>query len=231
MAGTIGANAVALASHAFTIACVPWRDALMWPGSRRAKEPMTEASQPSDKFLAGSLLVAMPGMPDPRFAHSVIYMCAHSDDGAMGLIVNRIVDLLDFSELLTQVGVEEAHIARNLPVHYGGPVETGRGFVLHSREYRHEGTISVDDHIGLTASVDVLREVARGDGPDKCLLALGYAGWGSGQLEVEMQQNGWLHVPADDDLVFGEAIDDKWRQAILKIGIDPNMLSSTSGRA
>jgi putative transcriptional regulator len=192
---------------------------------------MTEAAQPSTKFLTGQLLVAMPGMPDPRFAHSVIYMCAHSDDGAMGLIVNRIVDSLDFSELLTQVGVEEDQIARNLPVHYGGPVETGRGFVLHSREYRHEGTISVDDHIGLTASVDVLREVARGGGPKACLLALGYAGWGAGQIELEMQQNGWLHVPADDNLVFGEDIDDKWRQAIQKIGIDPNMLSSSSGRA
>lgn len=192
---------------------------------------MTEAPETPDNSLTGSLLVAMPGMSDPRFAHSVIYICAHSGDGAMGLIVNRIVESLDFTELLTQVGVDDITVTRDLPIHYGGPVETGRGFVLHSREYRHEGTISVDDHIGLTASVDVLREVARGGGPDKCLLALGYAGWGSGQLEIEMQENGWLHVPADDDLIFSETIDDKWRSAILKIGIDPNMLSSTSGRA
>ncbi len=192
---------------------------------------MTEAPETPESSLTGSLLVAMPGMPDPRFAHSVIYICAHSGDGAMGLIVNRIVESLDFTELLTQVGVDDITVTRDLPIHYGGPVETGRGFVLHSREYHHEGTISVDDHIGLTASVDVLREVARGRGPDKCLLALGYAGWGSGQLEIEMQENGWLHVPADDDLIFSETIDDKWRSAILKIGIDPNMLSSTSGRA
>lgn len=187
--------------------------------------------QASDDYLTGQLLVAMPGMPDPRFSHSVIFVCAHSQEGAMGLIVNQLVESLDFAELLNQVGVGDEQIARNLQVHYGGPVETGRGFVLHSSEYRHEGTISVNDTIGLTASVDVLRDVAHGAGPRNCLLALGYAGWGSGQLEQEMQQNGWLTVPADDDLVFGEETDDKWRRAVAKIGIDPSMLSSSAGRA
>ncbi len=181
--------------------------------------------------LAGQLLIAMPGMPDPRFEHSVILMCAHSDDGAMGLVINQLVDTLGFAELLDEVGLEDVTIRREMPVHYGGPVESGLGFVLHSADYTQEGTMEVDERLSLTASVDLLREIAEGGGPRKCLLALGYSGWGPGQLENELQNNGWLHVPPDDDLIFDTVIEDKWQAAIAKIGIDLSMLSTDSGRA
>ena len=182
-------------------------------------------------FLTGQLLIAMPGMPDPRFAHSVIFMCMHDDRGAMGLIVNQIVDGLAFEKLLEQVGLTDVPIKRNIAIHMGGPVETGRGFVLHSNDYGIESTLDVDGRIRLTQSIEVLKEISRGGGPRQCLLALGYAGWGPGQLEREIQQNGWLNVGSDEELIFGMAIEDKWRRALAKMGIDPSMLSSSAGRA
>ncbi len=181
-------------------------------------------------YLTGQLLIAMPGMGDPRFAKSVIYMCAHSGDGAMGLVVNRELESLKFSDLLEQLGVDKGDVG-DMPVHFGGPVETGRGFVLHSADYKQEGTLIVDDSIALTATVDILRAIADGAGPQRRLLALGYAGWAPGQLESEIQANGWLNVPADDEIVFGQKLDDKWRRAIGKLGIDASMLSSEAGRA
>lgn len=189
-------------------------------------------NSPDSPWLTGQLLIAMPGMSDPRFAHTVIYMCAHSEDGAMGLVVNKLSDSIAFKELLEQVGVDDCAIQRDLPVHIGGPVETARGFVLHGDDYEHEGTMPVENGIGLTASVDILRDVAEGAGPKHCLLALGYSGWGAGQLEQEIQQNGWLTANADESLIFGAGLDeDRWRSAIKTLGIDPSMLSSTAGRA
>jgi putative transcriptional regulator len=187
-------------------------------------------AQPHD-FLTGQMLVAMPGMPDPRFAHSVIFMCMHDERGAMGLIVNQVADGVDFDKLLEQVGLGEQPPKRQIAIHLGGPVETGRGFVLHSNDYGIETTLNVDGRIRLTQSIEVLKEISRGGGPRHCLLALGYAGWGPGQLEREIKQNGWLNVPADEDLIFGALPTEKWRRALAKMGIDPTMLSTSSGRA
>ncbi|MCY4237939.1 MAG: YqgE/AlgH family protein [Rhodospirillaceae bacterium] len=193
----------------------------------------TSANQAaSSVWLTGKLLIAMPRMSDSRFAHTVIYICAHSEDGAMGLIVNKLSDSITFKELLEQVGVDNYDLQRDLPIHVGGPVEKARGFVLHGDDYEHDGTMEVENGIGLTASVDILRDVALGSGPRNCLLALGYSGWGAGQLEQEIQQNGWLTAEADEALIFGAGTDeDRWRTAIQKLGIDPSMLSSTAGQA
>lgn len=183
-------------------------------------------------YLSGRLIIAMPGMPDPRFAKSVIYLCAHSAEGAMGLVINRSMDSIDFPGLLEQIGLEPpAGEGEPIEVHFGGPVESGRGFVLHSPDYIHEATLVVDSHVALTATVDILKAIAEGDGPRRRLLALGYAGWGPGQLDNEIMANGWLHVDADDDLVFGADLDAKWERAMKKLGIDPSMLSDSAGHA
>jgi putative transcriptional regulator len=181
--------------------------------------------------LAGQLLVAMPQMQDPRFARTVIYMCAHTPEGAMGLVVNRLVHSITFPDLLEQLGVEPALGGNEIRVHFGGPVESGRGFVLHTAEYNREGTLPINSGIALTATVDILRDIARGTGPRQRLLALGYAGWGPGQLDAEIQANGWLQVPADEQLVFGGDLDNKWEHALAKLGIDFGRLSSESGHA
>ncbi len=191
-----------------------------------------KADLDADSSLAGSLLVAMPGMPDSRFAKSVIYMCAHNSEGAMGLLVNRVFDRLSFPDLLSQLGIDASlRVCEDVSVHFGGPVETGRGFVLHTQDYAHEGTMQVDNEIALTATVDVLKAIANGLGPRRHLLALGYAGWGPGQLDSEILANGWLSVRADVDLVFDDNLDTKWERAMAKIGIDPRMLSDTAGHA
>lgn len=182
-------------------------------------------------FLTGQLLIAMPQMPDPRFARTVIYICSHSDDGAMGLVINRLFEELSFQELLEQVGLQDADLTNEIPVHSGGPVESARGFVLHSAEFVHDETMVVDEGVALTASVDILRAIAHGEGPRQSLLALGYSGWGPGQLENEIHGNGWLNAPADDDLLYGEPLETKWKRSIAKIGIDFSMLSGESGRA
>lgn len=182
-------------------------------------------------FLTGQLLIAMPQMPDPRFARTVIYICSHSDDGAMGLVINRLFEELSFQELLEQVGLQDADLTNEIPVHSGGPVESARGFVLHSAEFVHDETLVVDEGVALTASVDILRAIAHGEGPRQSLLALGYSGWGPGQLENEIHGNGWLNAPADDDLLYGEPLETKWKRSIAKIGIDFSMLSGESGRA
>jgi putative transcriptional regulator len=190
-----------------------------------------KADAPDRDSLTGQLLIAMPAMPDPRFAHSVIFMCMHDERGAMGIIVNQVVDGLDFGKLLEQVGIKDEPPKRRIAIHVGGPVESGRGFVLHSSDYGLDSTLDVDGGIRLTQSIEVLKEISRGGGPRRCLLALGYAGWGPGQLEREIKQNGWLNVAADEELIFDAAIDDKWRRALAKMGIDPTMLSSSAGRA
>ena len=185
----------------------------------------------SGPYLEGQLLVAMPTMADPRFTRSVIYMCAHSDEGAMGLVVNKLLESLSFSDLLEQLDLEPANVDKSIPVHFGGPVEAARGFVLHSTDYVHEATMRVDDDFALTATIDVLRAMAEGRGPRLSMLALGYAGWAPGQLDREIQENGWLTVPADEELVFDEAQDGKWERAVGRLGIDPGNLSGFAGRA
>jgi putative transcriptional regulator len=182
-------------------------------------------------YLTGQLLVAMPQMRDPRFARSVIYMCAHNADGAMGLVVNRRVGSITFDDLLQQLGIGPNKRNDEIRIHFGGPVEQGRGFVLHSADYQQSGTMRVDDGVALTATLDILKEMAAGGGPRRSLLALGYAGWGPGQLDAEIQANGWLQVPADEALVFDEDIDNKWERAIGKIGVDFSMLSGDAGHA
>lgn len=182
--------------------------------------------------LQGKMLIAMPGMGDPRFDKSVILLCAHSDGGAMGLIVNKPAPELEFGALLDQLGIEHGDRTRDIRVQVGGPVEHGRGFVLHSADYRgSESTLKVDDRFGMTATLDILSEIAGGGGPESSFLALGYSGWGPGQLEDEISRNGWLVAEADPDLVFSPDNGGKWARALKSLGIEPLMLSATSGRA
>jgi len=182
-------------------------------------------------YMTGQLLIAMPGMRDERFAKSVIYMCAHTDEGAMGLVLNQVIDSLSFHQLLGQLGIEDDRAKGDHAVHFGGPVEAGRGFVLHTADYKQDATLEVDESIALTATIDILKAIARGHGPRKSLLALGYAGWGPGQLDSEIRQNGWLQVPADAEIIFDTENASKWERAIQKLGIDPRMLSDTAGHA
>jgi putative transcriptional regulator len=182
-------------------------------------------------YLEGQLLIAMPQMSDPRFERSVIYLCAHSAAGAMGLVVNRAIDHITFPDLLQQLGIETETVQQQIMVHFGGPVESGRGFVLHSADYIQDSTLVVNDDVALTATVDVLKAMASGEGPRRSLLALGYAGWAPGQLDAEIQANGWLHSLADEDLIFGADLDDKWPGAMAKAGVDVSLLSSEAGHA
>src|SRR5579885_2143577 len=190
-------------------------------------------------YLDGQMLIAMPAMNDERFARTVIYVCAHSSEGAMGIVVNQRAGNIKFPDLLVQLEVIPAAERIQLPtraedvkVLKGGPVETGRGFVLHSADYFIENsTLPIDEGICLTATLDILKAIAKGDGPSSAVLALGYAGWAPGQLETEIQANGWLHCAADPELIFGADIDAKYEKALRKIGIDLGMLSSEAGHA
>jgi putative transcriptional regulator len=184
------------------------------------------------KSLTGQLLIAMPQMMDPRFARSVVYVWWHSgDEGAMGFVVNKPLASLTMDELLTHLKVESMSLDRSRPVHFGGLVEPGRGFVLHTPDYREEATLVVGDGFAVTATLEILRAIGRGEGPRRSLLALGYAGWAPGQLDAEMQANGWLAVPADAGLVFDDDFDAKWQRALAKLGIDLTMLSTDAGHA
>ena len=189
-------------------------------------------------YLDGQLLIAMPGMSDQRFDRSVIYMCAHSEQGAMGIMINKTTPMMSFGELLSQLDLagEDALAPPDelmqMPVLFGGPVEQGRGFVLHTSDYfTADSSLPVAENIALTATVDILRAMAKGEGPQRAVLALGYAGWAPGQLENEIQHNGWLTCQADDDLVFGLDFDDRYGAALRKLKIDPAMLSSEAGHA
>ena len=187
--------------------------------------------------LEGQLLVAMPIMSDKRFARSVIYMCAHSKDGAMGLIINHRADHITFPDLLDRLGItprggDEAIAADILErdVHIGGPVETGRGFVLHTADYHSsESTLDSAGGISLTATIDILKAIASGKGPTRSILALGYAGWSAGQLENEIQANGWLHCPANSDIIFESDLDAKYERALATIGVNPSFLVGDAG--
>ncbi len=190
-------------------------------------------------YLDGQLLVAMPGMADDRFSRAVIYVCAHSAEGAMGIVLNRPAADLSFPDLLVQLDIVPELERIRLPqrvgrmqVLMGGPVETSRGFVLHTPDfYIDQSTLPIDDGVCLTATIDILRAIARGDGPQNAVLALGYAGWGAGQLESEIQANGWLNCPADAELIFSSVADTRYELALRKIGIEPAMLSMEAGHA
>lgn len=190
-------------------------------------------------YLDGQMLIAMPGMSDPRFDHSLIYLCAHSENGAMGLIVNKVTPMMSFGDLVGQLDAVDMEDLQKTneelmtrPVLFGGPVEPGRGFVLHTSDYfTQDSSLPVTGKIALTATVDILRAMARGEGPARASLALGYSGWAPGQLEDEIQHNGWLHCDADEDLLFGTAHDLKYVTALRKIGVDPGMLSGDAGHA
>src|ERR671912_552326 len=198
-----------------------------------------KSNPPKPGFLDGQLLVAMPTMGDERFARTVIYLCAHSAEGAMGIVVNKPAADLNFPDLLVQLDIipdgERIRLPRRvgrMQVLMGGPVETSRGFVLHSPDfYIDQSTLPIDEGICLTATVDILRAIAKGEGPHSAVLALGYAGWSAGQLESEIQANGWLNCPADPELIFHSALDLKYELALRRIGVDPAMLSMDAGHA
>ena len=192
---------------------------------------MTTADNTEESSFVGQVLLAMPAMSDPRFERSVIYVCAHNAEGAMGIVINKTLDSIDFHELLDELDIPTDEKSQDIAVHFGGPVENQRGFVLHSSDYQHSETLFVDEKVGLTATVKVLRDLASGDGPAQSILALGYAGWGPGQLKSEFQENAWLSVPASDALLFEIANDDKWERAFNSIGVDLSVLSGSSGRA
>jgi putative transcriptional regulator len=193
---------------------------------------MTDTGKAISGYLERQLLIAMPTMGDPRFARTVIYMCSHNAEGAMGLVINKPYPGLTFPNLLTQLGIEST-ADNDIVVRLGGPVETGRGFVLHSTDYMRQGSVKIDESIGigLTATLDVLRAIASGNGPQRSLFALGYAGWAAGQLDTEIQDNAWLAAPADPDLIFHTDLDTLWDRAVRKIGIDVAKLASVSGHA
>ncbi|SFL47711.1 putative transcriptional regulator [Shimia aestuarii] len=192
---------------------------------------MTEDSDTA-MDLTGKMLIAMPGMGDPRFAHSVVFLCAHSEEGAMGLIVNKTMDRMRVSDLLKQLSIRLERPEYDGNLYFGGPVEGGRGFVLHSSEYRSDlSTLRVNEAFGMTATQDVLEAMATGAGPERTLLALGYSGWGPGQLEGEIAANGWLICDATPELVFDLANAEKWPEALKSIGVDALSLSATAGHA
>lgn len=203
---------------------------------------MSAKAKPSswvkESYLEGQMLLAMPTMTDKRFRRAVIYMCRHSDEGAMGIIVNQRAPSVTFRSLLKQLDLldedaeEWADELEARAVHIGGPVSTERGFVLHSDDYVvEESTLRIADGICLTATIDILRAIAEGNGPAANLLALGYSGWAPGQLESEIQANGWLHCAADRDLIFGSDIDQTYERALSKLGIDPTFFVSSAGHA
>jgi putative transcriptional regulator len=189
-----------------------------------------QTPEQKDAYLTGRLLLAMPQMGDPRFHRAVIFMCAHDENGAMGLVLNNVMPGLDLSELLGQLNIDRQPATPAAPVMNGGPVESARGFVLHSTDFTQPETVRVGPELGVTGTIEALRAIAAGDGPQKMLFMLGYAGWGAGQLDRELQQNAWLVTDADAEIIFGDA-ERKWDRAVRKIGIDPAMLSGDAGHA
>ena len=204
---------------------------MLWVASKPRIE-VPKLTMPLD--LTGKLLIAMPGMGDPRFDHSVVYMCAHTDEGAMGLIINKPVSDVTVTDLMKQleVDVEDGAVNMGMQVCFGGPVEQGRGFVLHSPDYLSRiQTLEVDESFSMTSTMDILEDLARGQGPKQALLMLGYSGWGEGQLENEITRNGWLTCAASPKLVFDVPENEKWEAALKSIGVDPISLSAVSGHA
>lgn len=201
------------------------------PATKLAGTKLAGTKPAGQMTLTGQVLIAMPAMADTRFATSVIYLCAHTGDGAMGIVVNRPLASPSFADLLQQLGVDPVPPARSIRLCQGGPVDHARGFVLHSADWTGEGSLRVDDATALTASLDILKAIAGGGGPEHGMLALGYAGWGPGQLEQEIGQNAWLSAPADPALLFDDQHATKWRRALAKLKVDPLLLSTAAGRA
>ncbi len=209
----------------------PGEDEASCPALPASGGEQAGADQGQGANLTGQILIAMPGMEDPRFAQSVVFLCAHTSDGAMGLVLNRPLAAPTFEDLLRQLDIKPVPPARSIRLCHGGPVENARGFVLHTTDWTGEGSLRVDEGLALTASLDILKAIAEGGGPRDSLLALGYAGWAAGQLEHEMRQNAWLSAPADSELLFDGQHDTKWRRALAKLHIDPAHLASGAGHA
>ena len=181
-------------------------------------------------YLTGQFLLAMPGIGDPRFEQSVMAMCSHDTEGAMGIGVGAVIEGLDFHDLLGQFDIDAAK-APNAPVHFGGPVEMRRGFVLHSSDWGGQDTVDVAGRWSLTSTIDVLRAIAEGNGPAKWVVSLGYAGWGEGQLDGELRQHGWLSVKGDAAALFNVEATDRREHLLAQAGIDPRLLAATTGNA
>jgi putative transcriptional regulator len=181
--------------------------------------------------LTGQFLIAMPTMPDPRFAHSVTYICTHNDTGAMGLMVNKLYTAIDVRALYEQLQIPLTDTTPNLRIHYGGPVEGGRGFILHTDDYMQDTSMRIEGDIAVTGTLDILKAIAEGKGPQQAMLILGYAGWGAGQLEKEIHAGGWLTAPVDTSLLFDDMVDTKWERAIQRLGFHPGLLSTETGHA
>jgi putative transcriptional regulator len=192
---------------------------------------VSDAMASEEGYLTGQMLIAMPSLQSPSFARTVICICAHSAEGAMGIVVNKPIDTLSFDDLLKQLDLAPVPPQRRIRLCQGGPVEGGRGFVLHTADWSNDQSLPVTEDFSLTASVDILKAIAGGGGPRQGILALGYAGWGPGQLEEEIQANAWLSVPLDEALLFDESDDRKWRAAMAKLKVDPSLLSGAAGHA
>lgn len=190
-----------------------------------------EKFKKSGGYLTGKLLVAMPYMADSRFEHAVIYICGHDEYGAIGLLINKLLNSLTFNDLLAQLDIASVSSARDVQMHNGGPVEVSRGFVLHSNDYQSDSTVRISENFCITATLDILKTLAQGKGPRKFLLTLGYTGWGANQLEQELQDNFWIVVDPSEEIVFNSALDFRWRAAMAALGVDPLTLSLESGRA
>lgn len=199
------------------------------------KKDLVMAQEDNNSYLAGKLLLAMPAMGDPRFHRAVIYLCAHDENGAMGLVINHLLPDVEFEDLLEQLGIEsniEVTLGPDeVPVMAGGPVEAARGFLLHSNDFTQPDTIQIDSSCSVTGTIDALKEVATGKGPEQILFILGYAGWGAGQLDREIQDNAWLVVDPDPAIIFHPDAEEKWTLAVKKLGFDPAQLSAEAGRA
>ena len=194
-------------------------------------EKMKSKQEELSGYLTGQFLLAMPHMQDPRFEKTVIYICGHDVNVAMGLVINKHLGDLTLKGLLEYLNISQESIKRDLPIYFGGPVDTGRGFVLHSDDFSHPGTVLIGSHIALTATIDVLQSIAEGDGPQHCLLAMGYVGWEPGQLDAELHSNKWLQIKADSDILFKTPVEKKWEMTIAKLGISPEVLSEDFGQA
>ena len=199
--------------------------------SAKPKVPDKPAEPTTDGLLTGQFLIAMPSMSTPHFSQVVIYICAHTPDGAMGIVLNRPLASPSFGDLLQQLAVTPVPPARQIDLYRGGPVDSARGFVLHSADWTGDGSLIVDPQIALTASLDVLKAIADGGGPRQGFLALGYAGWGPGQLDREISENAWLSAPASIDILFDADHETKWRRAMAILKVDPILLSGTAGHA
>ncbi len=198
---------------------------------RRVLDSVSRRDFQQNDYLTGKLLVAMPYMADSRFDHAVIYVCGHDEYGAIGLVINKSLNSLTFTDLLMQLDINPLASARSVQMQAGGPVEVSRGFVLHTTDYHSDSTVRVGENFCITATLDVLRTLAGGQGPRKFLLALGYTGWGSNQLEQEIQDNYWMVVEPSEEIVFNSALDFRWRASMASLGVDPLTLSLDSGRA